>query len=102
MRLGSNKHRLNDCNTGLTTWKRCWRSSISNRKTYTTWMKADLQSVKRKQGGVLSILLFVNSFRQSLGVKSVLQLWSAFAPMEALFHLSSFSKRKIFQHNGFQ
>ena len=75
---------------------------MSNQKTYTTLMKAGLQSGKRKQGGALSMLISVKSFKQNLGGKSGLQWWSAFVPTEASFPLSSFSKRKIYQDNGFQ
>ena len=59
-------------------------------------------AIGEKQGGLLSMPIFVNDIKQSLGVRSGSQWWSVFAPMEVSFHLSSFSKRKIFQLNGFQ
>ena len=62
----------------------------------------DLQLAKKKQGGLLSMSIFINDIKQSLGIRSGSQWWNMFAPMEVSFHLSSFSKRKIFQLNGFQ
>jgi len=48
------------------------------------------------------MLISVKNFKQNLEDKSGLQWWNAFVPTEALFPLSSFSKQKIYQHNGFQ
>jgi len=101
MCLGSKIHHLNDCNDGLMIWRRCWWSSISNRKTCTTWTRVGLQLARRKQEDVLSMLKFVNNSKQSLDVKSGLLWWSAFVPIQASFLLSSFSKPKISQQNGF-
>ena len=83
-------------------WRKCGRSSISNQKMHTTWMKAGLQLVRKSQGGVLSTLKSVNNSKQSLGVRSGLRWWNIFALMEALFLLSSFLKRKNCQDDGFR
>jgi hypothetical protein len=66
-------------------------------------MKVDLPLGKLKQlGSVLSMSVFVNSFRQSPVVRSGLQLLNVFVLMEPLSHLSSFLKRKTFHDNGFR
>src|ERR1700733_758604 len=94
-------HHRNGCNVGLMIWKKCWQSSISNWKISTTWMRAGLQSARRKRENVLSTLKFVYNFKQSLVVKNGLRWWNAFALMEKLSRLSSFSKPKLYPHNGF-
>src|SRR5436189_5555013 len=55
----------NGYNAGLMIWRKSPRSTISNQKTRTTWMKADLQLGKRKLEGVLSMLKFANSSKRS-------------------------------------
>src|ERR1700724_1261869 len=102
MQFGSKIRHQNACNGGLMIWRKCGRSSISNQKMRTIWMKVGLQLVRKSQGGVLSMLISVKNSKQSLGVKSGLRLWNAFVPTEALFLLLSFSKRKNCPNNGFQ
>src|SRR5439155_17861957 len=75
--------------------------TISNQKTYTTWMKLVLLLRRSNQDDVLSMPKSMNDFKRNRGDKSGYQWWNMFVPIEVLFHLWLFSKLRIFQQNGF-